>query len=97
MPDHDDQWHRDTGVPLRYASMDLFPGPSFQVMDGGGLNMPEPHFRTVDSPLPDWATSELCSRILRAIADGFFDREHADHVVELHNEWLANREEDENE
>jgi hypothetical protein len=33
----------------------------------------------------------------RALFEGFFDKDHADHVVELHNEWLANREEDENE
>lgn len=33
----------------------------------------------------------------RAVADGFFDRDHAEHVVELHNDWLANREEGENE
>lgn len=33
----------------------------------------------------------------RAIADGFWDRDHAQHVVDLHNTWLANKEEDENE
>lgn len=64
MPERDEQWHRDTGVPLRYAS--ISPRPAmFNPQDGGGLNMPD--YTVEESPLPDWATAELCSRILRAI------------------------------
>jgi hypothetical protein len=62
-------------------------------------------YAAVDDVVGGWAVApvnEPVSAFLgygdgRAVADGFFEKEHADHVVELHNDWLANREEDENE
>lgn len=66
MTERDEQWHRDTGVPLRYARIpQQLDAAVFQPQDGGGLNLTPPS--VVESPLPDWATPELCSRILRAI------------------------------
>lgn len=54
--------------------------------------MEAPAFRTVDSPLPDWATTELCSRILRAI-----DKYRYAHIdtaelrVFVPQEWVSER------
>lgn len=65
-----------------------------------------PWYVVVDDVVGGWAVAtvdEPVSAFLgirregRAVADGFWDKDHADHVVELHNDWLANREEDENE
>ncbi len=62
-------------------------------------------YAVVDDVVGGWAVATVnlpVSRFMgngfgRTVADGFWEKEHADHVVELHNEWLANREEDENE
>lgn len=89
MTERGEQWHRDTGVPLRYAS--ITPRPvMFDPEDGGGLNMPD--FVVRESPLPDWATPELCSRILRAIEQMRYARANVDELrVFVPEVWISER------
>jgi hypothetical protein len=93
LPERDDQWHRDTQVPLRFAHMTRPLGSaSFRSQDDGGLNLEAPEFRTIDSPLPDWATSELCSRILRAIDRFRYAHVNTDELrVFVPEMWISER------
>lgn len=96
MPERNEQWHRDTGVPLRYAHQ---PRPisiaSFNPQDGGGLNLSDiepPRFEVAESPLPDWATTELCSRILRAIDKYRYAHVDTDELrVFVPEAWISER------
>lgn len=90
MPERDEQWHRDTGAPLQYARVPHITSASFQPQDGGGLNLTSPS--VVESPLPDWATTELCSRILRAIDKYRYAYVNTDELrVFVPQEWISER------
>lgn len=55
-----------------------------------------PWYVVVDDVVGGWAVAtvdEPVSAFLgygegRAVADGFWDKDHAEHVTRLHNEWL---------
>jgi hypothetical protein len=65
---------------------------SFRPLDDGGLNLEAPEFRVVESPLPDWATSELCSRILRAIDRYRYAHVNTDELrVFVPEVWISER------
>lgn len=92
MPERNEQWHRDTGAPLQYARIPNMIDSTafFRPQDGGGLNLTEP--TVVESPLPDWATTELCSRILRAIDKYRYAHVNTDELrVFVPEAWISER------
>ncbi len=65
---------------------------AFQPLDGGGLNVPYEPMPTAESPLPDWATTELCSRILRAIDRYRYAHVNTDELrVFVPEQWISER------
>lgn len=62
-------------------------------------------YAVVDDVVGGWAVATVNAPVSeflghgegRAVADGFWDAGHAQHVADLHNDWLADKEENENE